>query len=81
MIEYLICGEWDDSEGSFPYWNSELGWTSFENATRFGFDVFMQPLPRGGASIIELNHGRIAGTYVIVPIIPPPPRVGDYSLN
>ena len=48
-IQFIIVGDNDLSDKDQLYWNNELGWSTYNNATTFDKEIMTVPLPPGGA--------------------------------
>ena len=60
---YIILGP-DDSLDDMPlFWNNDLGWVSYNTATRFDKRILTIPLPMGSKGIFELNNDTAHSFY------------------
>jgi len=60
---FVIVGKWIEHLGDFRYWGDYHGWVSFDDATLYGSDVFLHPLPEEGQGILELTEDKTAVQY------------------
>lgn len=53
--KYVIVGP-DDHDELPTYWNNDLGWVSFESATRFDARILTAPLPAHSVGIMNVEE-------------------------
>lgn len=71
---FVIVGPNDDDGDGLPtFWDNQLGWVAFEDATRFNSNILrLETLPRGGLYILDC---RTIETVWLTMTPPPEGRV------